>query len=149
LAEAQAFVHFVSWGLSDEFLGALKLIAAKGISVRGIVTNASKYIVDQLDESWVAFGGLHIRAFGEADSRDKPHVKLIVVDGLLCFTGSTNLTTSGWRKVANDFDMVMPLTEPDRIAELNNRYFAKAWLQYGVYDFFFPTLGPEVPMHWY
>lgn len=148
LAQAQAFVHFTTWGLSEEFLGALKLIASKGVVVRGIVSAANKYIIDRLDECWTFTGCLNIRAFAESEPRSsQPHFKLLVVDGLLAFEGSANLTTAGWRKIATYADTMTALTSPGKVAEQNNRFFAKAWREHRVPDHYLPQFEGDVYLH--
>lgn len=38
--------------------------------------------------------------------RRAPHQKVLVVDGLLAFKGSANLTTAGWRKAAEQCEII-------------------------------------------
>jgi hypothetical protein len=134
LAAAQKFVHFVTWGISVEMIGALKLLAQK-VPVRGIVSglepNRSKWKTNKVSEL-TKFRAesplLDVRALVKKESwSDLPHQKLIIIDGLLAFTGSANLTLDAWRKVAQGHDMVDVVTDVERVIELNNRLFSAVW----------------------
>ena len=56
-----------------------------------------------------------------------PHQKFVIIDGLMAFTGSANLTVSGWCKAATDREHIEVLTDIYKVAEYNNRYFAPFW----------------------
>jgi hypothetical protein len=132
LAAAKAFVHFMTWGISHLMLGALKLLSEQGVSVNGIVSGAHPSVIEEvtipaLDESLM----MNIVAFPRGDSRRTPHQKLLVIDGLIAFKGSANLTTPGWRKAAEQLEIIEAVTDPAEIAKLHNLYFSKAWLRWG------------------
>lgn len=74
---------------------------------------------------------MNIVAFPHEDSRRTPHQKLLVIDGLLAFKDSANLTTVGWRKAAEHREMIEVVTDPAEIVRLHNVYFSKSWLQWG------------------
>lgn len=131
ISRARLFVHFVSFGISDFFVGALKL-AAQRIPVRGIVANVDERILDELtaftDE--VPSGRLVVHHFlREGAWREAPHQKLVVVDGLVAFKGSANLTTSGWRKAAKGLDHVEIMTSVGEVIDLHNRLFSPVWAE--------------------
>lgn len=132
LAAAKGFVHFTSWGISHLMLGALKLLSEQDVGVNGIVSGAYPSAIEEVtkptaDESLM----MNIVAFPREDSRRTPHQKLLVIDGLLAFKGSANLTTAGWRKAAEQREIIEVVTDPAEIAKLHNVYFSKAWLQWG------------------
>lgn len=134
LAEAKGFVHFVSWGISYLMLGAMKLLSAQSVLVNGIVSGV-RY-ADMLEEmnSWeVALESVFMNVVGidQAESRQAPHLKLLVIDGLVAFKGSANLTTDGWRKASKHGEMVEVVTDPMEVQRLNNTYFTKAWTRWG------------------
>ena len=129
LAEAKQFVHFVSYGISWQFIGALKL-AAQRISIRGVVANADQESVRELIEFRADAPKLHVHAFGQDKQlADVPHHKLILIDGLLAFKGSANLTLPGWRKAEKGLEMIDVVTDIDEVTRLNNEYFAPLWSQ--------------------
>ena len=52
------------------------------------------------------------------------HQKNFVVDGLLAFKGSANLTFSARRKAAEGLDLIEMLTDVEEVAGLNNQFFS-------------------------
>jgi PLD-like domain len=146
LAEAKGFVHFTSWGISHLMLGALKLLSEQNVSVNGIVSGAHPSVIEEVTRSPFEESILmNIVVFPREDSRRMPHQKLLVIDGLLAFKGSANLTTAGWRKADEQREMIEVVTDPAEIAKLHNRYFSTAWLQWGSNRFL--GLGDEITMH--
>ena len=114
-------------------LGALKLLSEQDVSVAGIVSNAYSGTVDELRQSDVDVESLSMNVVGisREESRQAPHQKLIVIDGLIAFKGSVNLTTTGWRKVPQQREIVEAVTDPVQVAKLHNIYFSKPWMQWG------------------
>jgi phosphatidylserine/phosphatidylglycerophosphate/cardiolipin synthase-like enzyme len=53
------------------------------------------------------------------------HQKLLVIDGLLMFKGSANLSHRAWQSAADDRDIIEAVTDHSEIIEFNNRYFSK------------------------
>ena len=70
---------------------------------------------------------LEIAVFDNDTELEKPHQKLVVVDGLLALTGSANLTENAWRNAAKDLDAVEVVSAVDEVMTLNNRYFSPLW----------------------
>lgn len=56
-----------------------------------------------------------------------PHQKLIVIDGLLAFKGSANLTMTGWRKAEIGHEEIEVITDVKKAIALHNRYFSPVW----------------------
>lgn len=56
-----------------------------------------------------------------------PHQKLTVIDGLLAFKGSANMSKTAWRKVATNLEFAEAVTNIDDVIELHNRYFSPVW----------------------
>jgi phosphatidylserine/phosphatidylglycerophosphate/cardiolipin synthase-like enzyme len=56
-----------------------------------------------------------------------PHQKVVVIDSMIAFEGSANLTLQGWRKAAEGLDRVVTVRDPQQIATLNNKYFSPVW----------------------
>jgi len=139
LNQAQQFVHFVTYGISDLHIGLIKMVANR-INVRGIISNIddrkSREFVNHRDEAPL----LSIRRYGvNADCKIVPHQKIIIIDGLLAFKGSANLTLNSWRKAGNDRDIIETETNIKKVIELNNRYFSSIWKQEASY-------GTEIEM---
>lgn len=131
LASARHFIHFISWGLDFQMLGALRL-ASERVEVRGVVSNAKGDLRMELTEFGREAPRLEIRPYPKSDW-DGPHQKLVVIDGLLAFTGSANLTVKGWRKSAEGRDILDSVTDVLRVRDLNNRYFSPVWKELGKY----------------
>jgi hypothetical protein len=133
LAAAKGFVHFTSWGISHLMLGALKLLSEQDVQVAGIVSGAYSSTLDEIKESDDALESLWLNIVGisREGSRRAPHQKLVVIDGLVAFKGSANLTTTGWRKASHQREMVEVVTEPSEVAKLHNKFFSGPWAQWG------------------
>jgi hypothetical protein len=58
---------------------------------------------------------------------DAPHQKLVIIDGLVAFKGSTNLTNAGMRRADRALDVSEVETNVAKVADINNRYFAPVW----------------------
>lgn len=132
LARAQWFVHFVSWGISHVILGALKLLEAKGVVVRGIVSGSLDRTISELATSKNEFEsqGMSIVTIPRTNAA-APHQKVVVVDGVVAFKGSANLTMPAWRKVAHDLELIEVVTDRNQVQRLHNQLFARAWLRFG------------------
>ena len=83
-----------------------------------IIINSS-YIFNNLSIKFCQTGGFR--------SIEEPHQKLIVIDGLLAFKGSANLTQTAWRSAENNMDVVEIVTDVDEVIKLHNRYFSPIW----------------------
>ncbi len=142
MLSAQQFIHFTTYGISPLFVGAIKLVAQR-VHVRGIISNADNYAKDEFvahkDEAPYLDVQLFERSDRPVDWDAMPHQKLIVIDGLLAFKGSANLTTSGWRKAAQGLDVIEVVTDVDEVRQLHNRYFSPVWAN-------FSEIGTEISM---
>jgi hypothetical protein len=126
---AKAFIHFVSWGISPMTIGMLKLISQQ-VSVRGIVAgNVGEQIISEVTDYQNEAPGLEIRFWKHNNFRgvDEPHQKLIVIDGLIAFRGSANLTHVAWRSALNDMDDIEAVTDVDEVIMLHNRFYSALW----------------------
>lgn len=146
LSRARHHVHFMTWGLSAELLGALKLLSAMGIEVNGLVSNAQDYMIRDLKEHRFEALYLTLVPFSQSESWGKPHVKLIEVDGLMAFTGSANLTMTAWRKADTDGELINVVTDEAEVVRIHNRYFSSAWLKYGKNDMVGDPKGNVIEM---
>ncbi len=130
LSKAEKFVHFVSYGMSEFFYGALKLVAQR-VTVRGILANANERDLEEFDgplKKEAPHGQLEVICYLRGEAwEDFPHQKLIVVDGLLAFKGSANLTTNGWRKAARARENVEIVTKVNKVIQLHNTLFSPIW----------------------
>jgi phosphatidylserine/phosphatidylglycerophosphate/cardiolipin synthase-like enzyme len=133
MLSAECFIHFTSIGVSPFILGALKLAAQK-VPVRGIVSVVGDYLTKELTEFEDEAPRLEVRLFDykmQPESRDTiPHQKIIVIDGLIAFKGSANLTVSGWRRAAEGRDIVETETDMRQVIELHNRFFSPIWAEF-------------------
>jgi phosphatidylserine/phosphatidylglycerophosphate/cardiolipin synthase-like enzyme len=89
---------------------------------------------------------LHARVIQPQEGAwDAPHQKLIVIDGLLAFKGSTNLTKEAMRKADQNLDISEVVTNFEEVAALNNRYFATVWKRLTNPDNDVILMGEEPP----
>ncbi|MBK8020690.1 MAG: hypothetical protein IPK19_04475 [Chloroflexi bacterium] len=126
LQSAERFVHFTTYGLSALLLGSLKLTAQR-VDVRGIVSGVkSEIMMREMTDFQDEAPHLHLRTFSGEDTYF-PHQKIVVIDGLLAFKGSANMTDIGWRKAARGQEIIEVVTDVAEVAELNNRFFSPVW----------------------
>jgi hypothetical protein len=129
LIEARSFVHFTSWGITQMMIGALK-VAAQRVPVRGIVSgNIGEQIMCEVSDYKHEAPNLEIIFCEPAGFRDIdiPHQKLIVIDGLLAFKGSANLTQKSWRSAEKDMEIIEIVSNIDEIISLHNQFFSPVW----------------------
>jgi len=127
LSSAQLFVHFSSYGIDPFFLGVFKMLAQR-VTVRGIVSNLEPgYLVaDEINSYSTETPDLLINTFGK--NANAPHVKLVVIDGLMAIKGSVNMTHRGMRtKTEMNRELFEVVTAVDMVRDLNNRYFSGTW----------------------
>lgn len=125
-SSARHCIHFTTYGISALLLGALKL-ASLQVSVRGIVSGIRHdAMVKELNDYTNETPDLHMRLF-QNDSPYFPHQKIIVIDGLMAFKGSANMTDFGWRKAAQGREVIELVTDLAEVAELHNRFFSPVW----------------------
>jgi phosphatidylserine/phosphatidylglycerophosphate/cardiolipin synthase-like enzyme len=136
IKEAQKFIHFTTFGINQQILGALKL-AAQNIKVRGIVSLPpdQAWLLPELECYRNEAPGLEIKAVCAVSRNweELPHQKLVVIDGLLAFKGSVNLTQTAWRKAARGYDQLEVLTDVEKVMNLHNRYFSPVWADLSEY----------------
>ena len=126
---AESFVHFTTYGVSALLLGALKMAALR-VDVRGVVSGIKH---DTMYRELTEYGDesprLNVRLF-QNDAQYFPHQKIIVIDGLMAFKGSANLTDFGWRKAAQGREVIEVVTDVAEVAELHNRFFSPVWASF-------------------
>jgi hypothetical protein len=129
LAEARSFVHFISWGITQLMIGSLK-VAAQRVPVRGIVSgNVGEQIMCEVNDFKHEAPDLKIIFCEPTRFRtiDIPHQKLIVIDGLLAFKGSANLTQMSWRSAEKDMEIIEVVSNTNEIISLHNQFFSPVW----------------------
>lgn len=127
---AKQFVHFTTFGISKDLLLVLKFISQQ-VQVRGVVTITpdQSWMLSEIKDYELEAPNLCIKTVCTSGKswNNLPHQKLVVVDGLIAFKGSANLTTTAWRKAANLYDSVEVLTQVDAVITHHNRYFSSVW----------------------
>jgi hypothetical protein len=101
-------------------------MAAQQVKVRGIVSGVVSSRISELTEHGNETPDLEIKVFKREDW-DGPHQKVVVIDGLLAFKGSANLTLNGWRNAAQGRDMIEVVTDVREVVNLHNRFFSPVW----------------------
>ncbi len=140
LNQARHFVHFISTGLSWDFIGMLALLSHR-VAVRGVIS---------MDEGPKARQLLKAREYGSKEFEvvplspsefpSRPHQKIIVIDGFLAITGSPNLTIQAWCNLDVGHEHVVIETRPEEVKSLNNLLFSPVWHK------LHPVAGDVVPM---
>lgn len=134
LARARHFVHFTTYGISHVMVGALKVTSMR-VPVYGFASNVDANTRVELVEMTSEAPNLHAKVIpSTTPAQDAPHQKLIIVDGLLAFKGSANLTNSGLRKADRGLDISEVVTDYEQVTALNNKYFAPVWKRITVGD---------------
>lgn len=128
LLAAKKFIHITSYGASHLLIGALKTVAQK-VDVRCVISGLE---YENTIEEFTVYTSDAPRLKTKIYDRnthhlDTPHQKVIIIDGLIGFKGSTNLTLSGWRKAEKNLDMLEVITDLKEVVEVNNRYFSPLW----------------------
>jgi hypothetical protein len=127
ISRARYFVHFTSWGISHIMIGALKM-ASMRVPVYGFVSDVEANGRAELTEYPSEAPSLTARVIPSSQGIwDAPHQKLLIVDGLVAFKGSTNLTNAGPRRADRALDISEAVTDFAQVTELNNKYFAPVW----------------------
>jgi hypothetical protein len=148
LSVARTFVHFTTYGgIPHLLIGALK-VTAQRVPVCGIVSGAkgemlSEGMVSELTNYQEEAPDMLVKIYDPSLTgwARMPHQKLIIVDGLLAFKGSANLTLAGWRKAAQGRDAVDIVTEVEEVIRLNNRLFSPFWAELS-------DIGDTIRMDW-
>jgi phosphatidylserine/phosphatidylglycerophosphate/cardiolipin synthase-like enzyme len=137
LINAEKFAHFTTYGISDMILGALKLTAQR-VVVRGIISDADERLVGELTnyrtEAPDMYTIVYERGSWSGGLSPSPHQKIVVVDGLLAFKGSANLTLSGLRKAAQGRDTFEIVTDVKEVVDLHNRFFSPIWAEHSTLE---------------
>ena len=129
LNQAKWFVHFTSYGITHLMIGALKLTAQR-IPVRGIVSLSSNDAIalTELQGNEEESPMFQVKTFlGSNTYSELPHQKLIVIDGLLAFKGSVNLSQNAWIKILKNHEDLKIITNVDKVIENHNRLFSSLW----------------------
>jgi hypothetical protein len=127
ISRARYFVHFSSWGISHVMIGALKM-ASMRVPVYGFVSDVESHARAELTEYPTEAPKLMAKVIPTTQGiYDAPHQKLLIIDGLVAFKGSTNLTNAGPRRADRSLDVSEVVTDFAQVAALNNRYFAPVW----------------------
>ncbi len=127
VSRAKYFVHFCSWGMSHQLIGALKM-ASMRVPVYGFASNVDASTRVELTEYPTEVPGLIAQVIPtEQNIYDAPHQKLLIVDGLVAFKGSANLTNTGLRRADRGLDLSEIVTNYADVTELNNTLFAPVW----------------------
>lgn len=126
LRSAQYFVHFITNSLSLPMLGALKMTALR-TAVRGILCGGDAGVADEcqrVDEAPY----LQIRT-PPRPAVAPQHRPLLVVDGLLAFTGAVDLTVNTLRQAAGAPACFTVVTDVHEVVQLHNGLISPLWPQ--------------------
>ncbi|HEY9810540.1 MAG TPA: phospholipase D-like domain-containing protein [Halomicronema sp.] len=136
LNTAQQFIHITSYGISPEFLLTLKLLSYR-LAVRGIISVPveQSWLLSELSNYAIEGANIQLKVISACRQSWNlyPHQKLIIIDGLMAFKGSANLTLTGWRKAARGYDEVEIITDIEKVITLHNCYFSPIWANLSEY----------------
>ena len=139
LSRARYFVHFATWGISHRQIGALKL-ASMRVPVYGFASEVADHTRVELTEFPDEAPNMKAEVIeSRRGAWDRPHQKIFIVDGLVAFKGSANLTNNGLRNADRGLDISEVVTDFAEVTELNNKYFAPVWRR---------TTAPEDTFAW-
>lgn len=142
LSRAKLFVHFTSWGMSHVLIGALKATSMH-VPVYGLVSNVESHARVELTEYPDEAPKLKVSVIPSSQGiYDAPHQKLVIIDGLVAFKGSTNLTNAGMRRADRALDVTEVETNVAKVTDINNRYFAPVWKRLNAPSDTFEMDGP-------
>lgn len=127
LSRARHFVHFTTYGISHIMIGALKMTSMR-VPVYGFASSVESNARVELSEMTSEAPRLYAKVVPATTmAQDAPHQKLLIVDGLLAFKGSANLTNAGPRKADRGLDISEVVSDYEEVTRLNNKYFAPVW----------------------
>jgi len=95
LSNSQLFIHFMSYRISEQFIGVLKSAWSRGVNVKGVVTGLNPH--KPYDKRLIEELGLGIESsrphgfdvrISSLASNQGSHTKLIIIDGLIAIDGS-------------------------------------------------------------
>ncbi len=124
LSRSSKFVHFATWNISNDMLGALAMLASR-IPVRGIIGGINAQQVDLITAFQKEIDGFELNIFGDRTTFQGPHQKLLVFDGLVAIEGSANLSLNAWMKASDYRESLRVITEIDEVRKINNSYFSR------------------------
>lgn len=126
ISRARYFVHFASWGMSHKMIGALKL-ASMRVPVYGWASAVESHVRVEFTEHPNEAPDFNAKVVSSDLLYDAPHQKLVIVDGLVAFKGSANLTNIGMRRADRGLDIHETVTDFAEVTDLNNKFFAPVW----------------------
>ncbi|KUI13594.1 hypothetical protein AU192_04095 [Mycobacterium lehmannii] len=127
ISRARYFVHFTTWGISHVMIGALKM-ASMRVPVYGFASNVEAHARAELTDFPDEAPDLTAKVIPSTQGiYDAPHQKILIIDGLVAFKGSTNLTNAGARRADRGLDVSEVVTDFAEVTKLNNKYFAPVW----------------------
>lgn len=129
ISEAEYFIHFATYSF-DLFFYGIFTIASQDIPVKGIIGKELKdWKEDLIQEGPDANGRLkHSRGreiyFDRADKFNKVHQKVLIIDGLIAFSGSMNLTSNGVKNLKQGKESFEVESVIEKVKEKDHRLFA-------------------------
>jgi len=116
IAKAKYFINVATYTIDKVFLGQLEVKSQQGVDVHIVVGRVD----DELRKYLKASEKLSEIVRYDPES----HVKLVVIDGVLAFKGSANLTLDGWQRLKELREVT---TIPEEVKELNNDYIPHSY----------------------
>lgn len=136
LSAASCFVHFVTYGISINILKDFTEKTKQNVIIRGLIANVKDQQTKQLEDlqQKLSLKRLAFHLYSESGFQRKtneypPHQKLIIVDGLLAFVSSANLTNAGWKKLNNRREFLDIVTNISKVQSLHNQLFSSIWAE--------------------
>lgn len=152
ISKSKNFINFLTYNIDTTFLSLLYL-ASRFTSVRGIVAGTPW----NSENGGGNFNRSLLETFHDTTSREmdfamlvdndieENHTKLVIIDGLLAFGGSVNLSYRGYKKASKGKELPLVESNPDKVIEMNNSYFANQWTKLNELEDNFPLEEDLLP----
>ncbi|WP_333602447.1 phospholipase D-like domain-containing protein [Atlantibacter hermannii] len=148
LMNAKMYVHFCTYTIDKLVLDMLERVASNGVQVAGVVGLSSK-ILPNIERLNNKFPGVCKIIPWESATENKynlPHQKFIIIDGMICFAGSMNLTKDGFSKLDQNppFELFLPVTNIDDIVAINNEYLTPLFVPEKANDIWYNFIDEDI-----
>jgi hypothetical protein len=136
LSRAEHFVTFLSWRIDPWFLGALSVTAQRlNIGVFGIATGVDYekgYDYQNIVKASQVLDNpksmrIELVSGNDFNHGIGSHTKMVNIDGVFLFHGSTNMNLGSWFNAHDSRDVLSYTSNTNEIITFHNKNFAPVW----------------------